>query len=487
MFINMAGRKMINDKILKIVQSLVSIKDLDTLMDKTLMLLRDLVLCDAGSIFIYNKDDDSLVFKYIQNDSIDVSYKEFSIPLNESSIAGFSGFTKQIVSIEDVHRIDEDKPYSFNKDFDLMSGYRTKSVVSIPLLNIKRELIGVLQLINRKNKNVRLVLDNIEDTVVSFNNEDIEILYSLSGIVAVALENSILYQDIEKMWDGFITASIQAIEARDPVTRGHTDRVTKITMKIAEEMDKDETYFPDFKLSEDDYLLLKYSCLLHDFGKIGVREYVLNKPKKLFPDRLDAVKYKFLYAMCMAKSKSRDEYERLKKYFESVLKANEPAILEGETYEDLKECVSYRFTGVDGCEINLLEENEYKCLSVKRGTLTEEERHEIESHVYHTFNYLNKIPWTDNLKDVPKIACMHHEKIDGTGYPFGLKGDEIHVFGRIMAIADIFDALTAKDRPYKKAVSVDVAIKIIMEEAENNKLDKNIVRFFIEKEIYNHI
>ncbi|MBC7196977.1 MAG: HD domain-containing protein, partial [Deferribacterales bacterium] len=147
----------------------------------------------------------------------------------------------------------------------------------------------------------------------------------------------------------------------------------------------------------------------------------------------------------------------------------------------------YAFKGINGEEIRLLEDAEYGCLSVKRGTLTEEERKEIESHVYHTYDYLNKIPWTQKLKDVPKIACMHHEKIDGTGYPFGLKGEEIHIYGRIMAVADIFDALTAKDRPYKKAVSVDVALKIIQEEAENNKLDKDIVRFFIDKQIYNHI
>jgi len=476
-----------NDKILKIVQSLVSIRDLDALMENTLMLLRDLVICDAGSIFIYNSEDESLVFKYIQNDSIDVSYKEFSIPLDEKSIAGYAGLMKEVVHIEDVYHIDKNKPYKFNVDFDKMSGYRTKSVLSIPLLNINNELIGVLQLINRKKEKTKLTTKNVDEIVIRFSDEDIRTLYSLSGIVAVTLENSILYEDIERMWDGFITASIQAIEARDPVTRGHTDRVTKITMKIAEEMDKDDDSFPYFKMTPDDVTLLRYSCLLHDFGKIGVREYVLNKPKKLFPDRLEAIKYKFSYAMCIAKFTSDDVYDKLVRYYENVLKANEPTVLDSEIDNDLKECANYAFTGINGENIKLLEETEYNCLSVKRGTLTEEERKEIESHVYHTFNYLNKIPWTQKLKDVPKIACMHHEKIDGTGYPFGLKGEEIHIFGRIMAVADIFDALTAKDRPYKKAVSVDVALKIIWEEAENNKLDKDIVRFFIDKQIYNHI
>lgn len=476
-----------NDKIIKIVQSLVSIRDLDALMQNTLMLLRDLVLCDAGSIFIYNIEDESLVFKYIQNDSIDVSYKEFSIPLDEKSIAGYSGLMKEVVHIKDAYHFDKSKPYKFNMDFDKMSGYRTKSVLSIPLLNINNELIGVIQFINRKKEKVKLTKENVNEMVTHFSDEDINTLYSLSGIVAVALENSILYGDIERMWEGFITASIQAIEARDPVTRGHTDRVTKITMKIAEEMDKDDVSFPNFKMTPDDVTLLRYSCLLHDFGKIGVREYVLNKPKKLFPDKLEAIKYKFLYGMCVAKFTSDDVFDKLVSYYETVLKANEPTVLDSDTDNNLKECANYIFKGINGEKIKLLEEPEYKCLSVKRGTLTEEERKEIESHVYHTFSYLNKIPWTKKLKDVPKIACMHHEKIDGTGYPFGLKGEEIHIFGRIMAVADIFDALTAKDRPYKKSVSVDVALKIIWEEAENNKLDKDIVRFFIDKQIYNHI
>jgi HD-GYP domain-containing protein (c-di-GMP phosphodiesterase class II) len=476
-----------NDKIIKIVQSLVSIRDLDALMENTLMLLRDLVMCDAGSIFIYNSEDDSLVFKYIQNDSIDVSYKEFSIPLDEKSIASYSGLMKEVVHVEDVYYIDTNKPYKFNVDFDKMSGYRTKSVLSIPLLNINKDLIGVLQLINRKVEKVKLTSSNVDDVIIPFSAEDISILYSLSGIVAVALENSILYGDIERMWDGFITASIQAIEARDPVTRGHTDRVTKITMKIAEEMDKDDVSFPDFKMTPDDVTLLRYSCLLHDFGKIGVREYVLNKPKKLFPDKLEAIKYKFLYAMCVAKSTSEDAYNKLVSYYESVLKANEPTVLDSDIGNNLKECANYAFKGINGEEIRLLEDAEYGCLSVKRGTLTEEERKEIESHVYHTYDYLNKIPWTQKLKDVPKIACMHHEKLDGTGYPFGLSKDEIHMFGKIMAVADIFDALTAKDRPYKKAMSVENALEILKEEANNNKLDEKIVDLFIQKRVFEKI
>lgn len=473
-------------KLIDIVQTLVSIRELPTLMDTILRLLREIVECDAGSIFIYNEEDDALVFKYIQNDSIDVAYKEFTISLSEESIAGYAGFHKKIVSVSDVYNISKDKPYGFNKDFDAMSGYRTKSVVAIPLLNIDKELIGVLQLINKKLENVKLTIENRDKYVIDFSLEDITLLHSLSGIVAVALENGILYNNIEKMWDGFITASIQAIEARDPVTRGHTDRVTKISLLIAEEMNRDNEYFLGFKMDKDGYQLLRYASILHDFGKIGVSESVLNKPAKLTENTLNILKFKFLYALSLSKMQGGKDYNYLKNCYEIILKVNDSSLTTSEE-EMLKNCRDYKLNGLDGKGLKLITEDEYEHLTIKNGTLTEKERKQMESHVYHTFAYLNKIPWTKKLKDVPKIACMHHEKLDGTGYPFGLSKDEIHMFGKIMAVADIFDALTAKDRPYKKAMSVENALEILKEEAKNNKLDEKIVDLFIQKRVFEKI
>lgn len=454
-------------KFVEIVYELFGIKDLHQFMDISMKKLRDLLHADAGSIFLYSDEDNTLIFKYTQNDSIDLPFKEFVMPLDEKSIAGYVGVNKKILNIKDAYEISDSEPYRFNRDFDRFSGYRTRSMITIPLLNRKNDLIGVVQLINKKNE------------PYYFTKQDEIICHSLSGIIGVSLENSLLYNEIENMWEGFIKASIQAIEARDPITRGHTERVTNLTVKIASEMAKRKDIFPDFTLTKDQYTMLKYACLLHDFGKIGVKEYILQKAKKVSEDKLEKIKYKILYA-----HKAGFIGEDPLSLFEKIKKANEPTVLEADISNILENLLHLNIEESDGQKIPLLDTDEYNALIVKRGSLTEEERKEMEKHVLYTYVYLSAIPWTKELKDVPKIACMHHEKLDGSGYPFGLKGDEIHPYGRIMAIADIYDALTAKDRPYKKAIPVETALNIIKKEGEENKLDINIINFFIDKKIY---
>ncbi|MCX8084167.1 MAG: GAF domain-containing protein [Calditerrivibrio sp.] len=451
---------------IEIVYELFSIKELHQFMDVALKRVRRLLNADAGSIFLYNDQEKTLVFKYTQNDSLEIPFREFSIPLDERSIAGYVGVNKTILNIKDAYQLDPSLPYRFNSDFDRFSGYKTKSMITIPLTNRKGDLIGVIQLINKKSE------------PFYFTENDELISNTLAGIVGISLENSLLYNEIENMWEGFIKASIQAIESRDPITRGHTERVTNLTLKIATEMSKAKDIFPDFNMDSDQYTMLKYACLLHDFGKIGVREHILQKAKKISKDKLEKIKYKIKYL------KTIDNGIIPENSFELICKANEPTVLEGDVAHILDMLKDVHFEVDDGQKVPLIEEDEFVALSVKRGSLTDEERQEMEKHVLYTYIYLSAIPWTKELKDVPRIACMHHEKLDGSGYPFGLKGDEIHFYGRIMAIADIYDALTAKDRPYKKAVPTDIALDIIKKEAENNKLDINIVNFFIEKRLY---
>ncbi|BAI81024.1 metal dependent phosphohydrolase [Deferribacter desulfuricans SSM1] len=470
-------------KLLEITSLLVSKKNFNELIDEMLNLIREVVNADAGSVYLYDEDKDELIFKYTQNDTINVAFNEFAIPVDENSIAGYCALKKEIFKIDDVYMLDEKYPFRFNKDFDKISGYRTKSMLLVPIFDAKNNLISVLQLINKKQTPFGKKVGDFESDVIAFNESDLEIIHSLSGIIGVALENSLLYESIENMFEGFIRASIQAVESRDPITKGHTERVYRITWKIAEEMDKDDTLFPDFKMSDVDWKLLKYATLLHDFGKIGVREAVLMKPKKLYNDQFEKLLYKAKLYACL-NNLTQSEYSDL---IEDISKSNEPSLLEDDLSEKIEKYYRLKFKDCYGEEYQLIDDVEFKQLSVKKGTLTDEERREIESHVLHTYEYLTKIPWTKELKDVPKIACLHHEKLDGTGYPFGLKSDEIHIFGKIMAIADIYDALTAKDRPYKKAVPIDIALKIIKEEADKGKLDKKITNFFIDKKIYNMV
>ncbi len=459
--------------------SLVSIRDLDEFMETSLKKLRNLLNADAGSIFIYSEDDKSLTFKYTQNETIDIPFKEFSIPLDETSIAGYSGLRRKIVRIDDVRSI-SGFPFGFNVNFDKMSEYLTKSVMAIPLVNAKDELIGVLQLINKKISDKIVAITDFQSQIEAFSKDDEAISYSLSGIIAVALDNSLLHKDIEDMWEGFIKASIQAVEARDPATKGHTDRVTKLSLFFAEALHDDTGQFNDFYLSKDMYRMFKYACLLHDFGKIGVRESVLNKSNKLFPYQIEVIKWRIE----AAKYHLPEMKNELDACLKCVLMANEPTITESSVLGELKKCNEIKYEHPIFGEVKVVDESEYESLSVNKGSLTYEERKEIQSHVQHTYDYLTKIPWTRELKDIPRIACMHHEREDGSGYPFGLKSSDIHILAKIMSITDIYDALTAKDRPYKKALPPEKALSILKSETETGGLDKKLVDFFVQNEIY---
>ncbi|MGE4265920.1 MAG: HD domain-containing phosphohydrolase [Deferribacterales bacterium] len=470
---------------IELAYSLVRIRDLDELLDTMLGRIRNMLSADAGSIFIYDEDKDELIFSYTQNDSIELPFKKFRMKANEQSIAGFCAVRNSLIRLDDVYHLDNKFPFKFNQSFDEMSGYRTKSMLVFPINDINGRLIGILQLINKKIKDVPVNNDTVDEAVAIFNSQDETTAHSLSGIVGMALENALLYESIEAMWEGFIQACMTAIDSRDPVTGGHSERVTTLTMAIAEAMSGDDT-FPDFNLSPEQMRSLKYSCMLHDFGKLVISENILQKADKLYPGMMDVIRYRFAMAKAVAKAQDKPSevlYE-LDTLLEKVFMANIPTVLDGETSAGLDKCLNYIFEDVDGNKHQLLTEKEYAYLSINRGSLTPHERDIIESHVKHTYEFLSKIPWTKELKHVPAVAAMHHEKLNGGGYPFGLHADDIVTQGRIMAIADIYDALTAQDRPYKKAMPVEKACAILLDEAERNVLDIDIVKFFIKNEIY---
>lgn len=470
---------------IELAYSLVRIRNLDELLDTMLGKIRSILSADAGSIFIYDDENDELIFSYTQNDSVSLPFKQFRMKADEKSIAGFCAVRNSLIRLDDVYHLDPKFPFSFNHSFDEMSGYRTKSMLVFPINDINGRLIGILQLINKRSENVKINSETVQRAVTPFSADDENTAHSLSGIVGMALENALLYDSIEAMWEGFIQACMTAIDSRDPVTGGHSARVTGYTMALAEAMSDDDEAFPEFKLTPVQLRSLKYSCMLHDFGKLVISENVLQKADKLYPGMLDVIKFRFGMAKSVAlmhnDQKTADELNRL---LAIVIKANIPTVLDEDAAIGLDKCVNYSFTDLEGNEHTLLTPKEYEYLSIKRGSLTKDEREIVESHVRHTYEFLVKIPWTADLRAVPATAAMHHEKLNGSGYPFGLEGDSIYIQGRVMAIADIYDALTAHDRPYKKPMPIEKACDILVDEAERNFLDTRIVRFFIDKEIY---
>ena len=443
------------------------------------------------------------------------------LPVDESSIAGYVASEKEILNIEDCYNLPEETPYSLNDSFDKVSQYKTKSMLTIPMITADGKVRGILQLVNKLTEKG---LDKLQKTnkvplksIVSFNQEDEELMRVFASYAAIALENSQLTESIENLFESFVRASVKAIEARDPTTSGHSDRVAMMTVELALATHKiGEGPYKNVEFSEDQIKEIRYASLLHDFGKIGVTEPVLLKKKKLLDRELESILLRFdsmihsqevmlLRNLCerMVESqrtpgqpfdadKAYQEAllqidtlkDRVKRMRGDVITANEPQILSADFNIDVlidKISKANTFFGD-----KVLTQRELKTLSIPRGSLTPEERVEIESHVSHTYEFLKQIAWTDNLSHITAIAHSHHEKMDGTGYPLGIKGDEIPIQSRMMTIADIYDALTAFDRPYKKSLPPARALEILVKAARVQKVDGYLLKIFIEAGIFHH-
>ena len=331
----------------------------------------------------------------------------------------------------------------------------------------------------------------------------------------MAIENSLLYEDIERLFEGFVTAAVTAIESRDPTTHGHSGRVATMTVGIAEAVDRGGNgRHRGVRFSREQIREIRYAALLHDFGKVGVREQVLVKQKKLYPANLDIIRHRFAFLVQAAEldferarakylyERGRDGYDaalkelesqlrqtrlQLEHYQQAIVRANEPTILPAGDFEELQRLADRTFLDIDGDERPLLTGDELRYLSIRKGTLDEEERKEIESHVSHTYRFLQQIPWTRELKGIPEIAYGHHEKLDGRGYPRQVRGDAIPIQTRMMTISDIFDALTATDRPYKRAVPAERALDILHMEAKDGMLDADLLETFVQAKIFESV
>lgn len=509
----------------KIGIALSAERDPDTLLEMILTRAREITSADAGSLYLVEENSDipadnndfwankQLRFKLAHNDSLNASYQEFVMPVQKKSMAGYTALTGKPLNIPDAYMISKDSAFQHNRSFDEKMGYWTKSVLCIPMLSHQGETIGVLQLINRKRDwHCKLVdTETLEDQVIAFDERCEDLASSLASQAAVSIENMRLYEEIKRLFEGFIVASVHAIEQRDPTTSGHSERVAKLTVDLAKKIDRiDSGPYRDVKFARDDIQQINYAALLHDFGKIGVRENVLVKAKKLYPEQLRVVRFRFKfikkalelnYSQQKIKSLLERSREEARKKFESwdadfvnrlkviddylqfILEANEPRLLAEGGFDKLLEIsdLTYR---ENGTVKPYLDKDEVHLLSIAKGSLSPEERKEIESHVTHTYNFLSRIPWASHLKAVPQIAYAHHEKLDGSGYPRNLTSAEIPIPSKMMTIADIYDALTASDRPYKRAVPADRALQILQYERNDGKIDAELFRIFVDAKVF---
>ncbi len=497
------------ERLMDIGLALSAEQDHARLLVRILQEARRFANCDAASIFLIEPGDNGerqLVFKLSQNDSVEFHSEEQHFTLDSSSLAGFAALSGEILNFDDVYHLPAGSGFAFNKAYDQQLGYRTRSMLVIPMRTHDGKIVGVIQFINRKRSpQVQLSSPEIvERETLPFDERLVTLLETMASQAGIAIENNLLIERINTLFEGFVSASVHAIEQRDPTTSGHSFRVAELTIALAEAAHSETgREYQAIRFRSEELRELRYAALLHDFGKVGVREHVLVKAKKLSPEAW----VRFHYRIALQKERVRNHFlqqkltaareRRLNTEYEQQLQqaeeqalqkldamqqavelANEPSILDEGTFGHLQLLRGEVYADIDGCERPLLEDQDFLALAVRRGSLTEEERREIESHVSHTIRFLATIPWTPELERIPQIAGAHHEKLDGTGYPHGLISADIPVGAKMMAVCDIFDALTASDRPYKAAMPVGRALDILHADAGNHKIDASLVRLF---------
>ncbi len=491
-------------------------RDLKLLLELILTKAREITHSDAGSLYLVEENEAGkrLRFTLAQNDSVEVPFQEFTIPIDGHSVAGYVALTGEVVNLEDAYRPPAGSTFEINLAFDRQIGYRTKSMLGVPMKTPKNEIIGVLQLINCKPDPLRRFgsPDEVEREAQAYGARYADFASSLASQAAVALENSRLYESIQTLFEGFVKASVTAIESRDPTTSGHSFRVADLTVGLAETVDRVSTGpYGNVRFTPDEMKEIRYASLLHDFGKVGVREEVLVKAKKLYPNHLELIKQrieiirrglelrysrrKVKYLLQKGRERFAEHAEALDAELASfvaeldealgrVIAANEPSVMPEEFASAIQRFALQTFEDHLGGHRPIITPEEARVLAIPKGSLTEEERKQIESHVVHTFQFLAQIPWTKEIRNIPEIARSHHEKLNGSGYPYGMKAEQIPLQSKIMTISDIYDALTAADRPYKKAISREGALDILGYERKAGNIDGVLLDLFIDAKVF---
>lgn len=501
--------------------SLSKEKNMNVLLENILLEAKRIANADGGTLYM-KTEDQRLKFEIMMTDSLQfhmggTSGKEipfYPVKLynddgqpNKQMISAYVGLTGETVNIRDAYEA-EGFDFSGTKAFDQKTGYRSKSFLTVPLKNHEEEIIGVMQLLNAQDKKT--------GATIPFTQDVQEIVEALSSQAAVAITNKNLIRDLEILFESFIKLIASAIDAKSPYTGGHCARVPEITMMLAEAVNRTTAGpFKDIHFTEKEMYELKIAAWLHDCGKVTTPEYVVDKATKLetIYDRIHTIATRFevlkrdeeikylkkilrleksqLNSGPNAKKKLADyrkKYQEKIRQLEDDLDFITKTNIGGEFMsEDKKERVKtiaqFRWNDY-GESKSLLSDNEVKNLCIARGTLTAEERKIINDHIVYTIEMLNKLPYPKHLKNVPEFAGGHHEKLDGTGYPKGLTKDEMSVQAKAMAIADIFEALTARDRPYKEGKALSMAMRILGFMKDDAHVDPDLFELFVQEKIY---
>lgn len=460
-------------------------KDKNKLLELLLTEAMELSNCDAGTVYFYNENQ--LEFRIMKTISLGISKGVDGekidlppVPMTEGNVCAYAALHRELINIPDVYN-NERFDFSGPKKYDAMTGYHTKSLLVIPLEDPQAGLAGVLQLINAQDKN---------GEIVSFNEDDEFVIRALGAMTAISLLNMIYTEEIRKQLHSFVAAFATAVDERTPYNGSHTRKVTAYAGHLAEHMNQlhQKGECEDF-FDEDRMEQLQMAAALHDIGKMIIPLGVMDKKTRL-EERLDVVKQRFelLHAwtdLCYYKElldgEKRDvQHQFLTDSLELICQVDGKGFLPDEDLAKIQEIGAYRMLNPMGEEISLLTDEELACLSIRKGTLTEDERKIMESHVVMTDRILSMVHFQKNYNHVREYAASHHELLNGSGYPNHLEGDALSLEARILAVVDVYDALTATDRPYKKPIPKDKAFAILYSMVEEGKLEERLVRYLEE-------
>ncbi|MRR15660.1 MAG: GAF domain-containing protein [Deltaproteobacteria bacterium] len=481
-------------------------KDIDRLLEKILTEARIITGADGGTLYLMSATESELHFALVQNESLGLNMGgtggKITWPpvkltgadgqANHANVSAHAAITGQTVNIADVY----DAPgFNFEgpRTFDQNAGYRTRSMLVVPMRDHANNIIGVLQLLN--------ATDPVTRQVVPFSGEAQELAWSLASQAAVALTNNMLIAELEDLLDAFIKSIAIAIDEKSPYTGGHVRRVADLTMRIAETINEaSEGYFASLSFSDDEMRELRMAAWLHDIGKITTPEHVVDKSTKLetIHDRIEDVKVRFEWLkrehqMAIKNAEGPDghatrdseaEIKALDDEYQFLVQVNSGNEFIQDHMIERIEQIGKRQWSTSVQTMPLLTQDEIYNLSIRRGTLNDKERIIINNHASITYKMLANLPFPRKFKRIAEFAAGHHERVDGSGYPLGLKGDQFPLQSRIIALADIFEALTAKDRPYKKGKTLGEALAIMDLMVKDRHIDSDIYEIFVKEKIY---